>query len=109
MKLSGFLLGGIVGAAAIVAVSRKRPGMVAWAGQAASELYSGIVNKSVRKMMTVKTASHVGAMTPKSTGGSDAKSGAGWGHIEAIINSDPKLKQEVGQIVAESSSPASAH
>jgi hypothetical protein len=106
MKLSGFLVGGLIGAAATVYVSRKRPGAIAWAAGALSDISSNVVNKSVSMMMNKSWKQEAAVMVPKHTDDSAAKSEAAWGQIEAIVNSDPNLKREAEKIKAESSSLA---
>ncbi|RCW51142.1 hypothetical protein [Paenibacillus prosopidis] len=106
MKLSGFLVGGLIGAAATVYVSRKRPGAIAWAASALSDISSNVVGKSVSMMMNKNWKQEAADMTPKHIDGSAVKSEAAWGQIEAIVNSDPDLKREAEKIKAESSALA---
>lgn len=51
MKLSGFLIGGLVGAAAVTYMSKKRPGALAMAANAMSDICTSIRDKSVSKIM----------------------------------------------------------
>ncbi|MGM0880500.1 MAG: hypothetical protein ACQEXQ_05590 [Bacillota bacterium] len=106
MKLSGFLVGGLIGAAATVYVSRKRPGAIAWAAGAVSDISSNVVGKSVSMFMNKNWKQEAAVMAPKHTDDSAVKSEAAWGQIEAIVNSDPDLKREAEKIKAESSTLA---
>lgn len=103
MKLSSLLVGGLIGAAATVYVSRKRPGAFAWAASAMSDVSSTIVGKSVSKMMNGNWKQEAATMAPKPSDDTVVKSGAAWDQIEAIVNNDPALKKEADSIRAESS------
>ncbi|WP_054024348.1 hypothetical protein [Bacillus sp. FJAT-28004] len=106
MKLSGFLVGGLIGAAATVYVSRRRPGAVSWAANAFSDVCSTVARKSVAKMMSKSMNQNASALSPKHSDDTAVKSEAAWGQIEAIVNSDPALKKEADKIKAESSAIA---
>lgn len=106
MKLSGFLVGGLIGAAATVYVSRKQPGAVSWAGHALSDLCSSVARKSISKIMSKSIKDETSMLSPKHSDDTAVKSEAAWGQIEAIVNSDPQLKKEAEKIKAESSALA---
>lgn len=104
MKLSGFVVGGLLGAVATVFVSRRRPGAVAWAASAVSDVCSTVIGKSVSRMMNKDWKHEAASMAPKHSDDTAEKSEAAWGQIEAIVNNDPDLKREADKIKAESSS-----
>ncbi|GKU79572.1 hypothetical protein [Paenibacillus sp. L3-i20] len=106
MKLSGLLFGGLIGAAATIYISKKRPGVFAFASSAMTDLCSNLVNKSVTKMMRSDWKDEVTTVVPKSTDDTAKKSAVAWEQIELLLQSDPALKQEVDKIKAESSSLA---
>lgn len=106
MKLSGFLVGGIMGAAAAMYIARKRPGAMSWAASAFSDVSKSVARKSVSKMMSNSKVDKASNFAPKHSDDTAVKSEAAWGQIEAIVNSDPDLKREADKIKAESSSPA---
>ncbi|MGO4544244.1 hypothetical protein AB4Z29_05565 [Paenibacillus sp. 2TAB23] len=106
MKLSGFLVGGLIGAAATVYVSRKQPGAVAWAAHAVSDVCSSVARKSVSKIMSKSIREEASAFSPKHSDDTAVKSEAAWEQIETIVNSDPSLKREADKIKAESSAIA---
>ncbi|OBZ17819.1 MULTISPECIES: hypothetical protein [Bacillales] len=106
MKLSGFLVGGLIGAAATVYVSRRRPGAVSWAANAVSDVCSSVARKSVSKIMSKSFKEEAANLSPKHADDTAVKSEAAWGQIEAIVNSDPALKRETDKIKAESSAVA---
>ncbi|RJE90012.1 hypothetical protein D3P07_07285 [Paenibacillus sp. 1011MAR3C5] len=104
MKLSGLLFGGIIGAAATMYVAKKKPATVAWAAGAMSDMCSGIVRKSVAKMVNADWKKEAAAgLSPKPSDDTAGKSAAAWEQIEAIVETDPSLKREVNKIKAESS------
>ncbi|MGG1635673.1 hypothetical protein AB4Z45_27075 [Paenibacillus sp. MCAF9] len=103
MRLSGFLVGGIIGAAATVYLSRRKPGAVSWAAHAFSDVCSNVARNSVAKMMSKSVKENASALSPKHSDDTAVKSEAAWGQIEAIVNSDPSLKKEADKIKAESS------
>ncbi|WP_424766100.1 hypothetical protein [Paenibacillus sp. sgz302251] len=106
MKLSGFLFGGLIGAVATVYVSRRRPGAVAWAAHALSDVCASAARKSFSKIMSKDWKEEAAVTAPKHSDDSAVKSEAAWGQIEAIVNSDPALKREADKIKAESSALA---
>lgn len=101
MKWTGLMVGGIVGAAATLYFSRKRPGAVAWAASAMSD----VAGKSVAKMLSSSSGwkKAAAAQAPKHTDDTAVNSAAAWEQIEAFVESDPAVKQEVNKIRAESS------
>lgn len=107
MKLSGLLLGGLIGAAATLYVSRKRPGAVAWVSSAMSDMSSSIAGKAFQAMAGgAKWKAEAMKSAPKPSADTAAASAAAWERIESFIQSDPSVKQEVEKIKAESSAIA---
>lgn len=103
MRLSGFIIGGLVGAAATMYVSRKRPGTFAWATSAVSNAASNMMGKTVSNMMNNGYMQEASGFAPKHTDATAGRSEAAWEQIEAIVNSDPAIKKEAEKIKAESS------
>ncbi|WP_156889582.1 hypothetical protein [Paenibacillus harenae] len=107
MRLSGLIVGGLIGAAATVYFSNRRPGAMAWAGNALSDVSSKVASKSMSKIWNAKwNAGGAAAMAPKRSDDTAASSEAAWEQIEAIVESDPVIKKEAAKIKAESSSVA---
>ncbi|MUT65511.1 hypothetical protein [Paenibacillus sp. NEAU-GSW1] len=105
MKLGGFLFGSVLGMAAAVYVARKRPGTAAWASAALASACSMVGRKTVSMMTnSANWKAQAVSSAPKRTDGTAAKSEGSWAQIEALVNSDPKLKAQADQIMAESSS-----
>ncbi|GGG57426.1 hypothetical protein [Paenibacillus radicis (ex Gao et al. 2016)] len=104
MRLRGFIVGGAIGAAAALYMARKRPGTAAWLSATMSNGLSKLGRKSFSIMMMNDWKTKAVVSAPKHTDGTAAKSEGNWERIEAIINSDPKLKEQANQVMAESSS-----
>ncbi|MEK3881484.1 hypothetical protein [Paenibacillus sp. PL2-23] len=101
MKWTGLMVGGIVGAAATLYFSRKRPGAVAWAASAMSDM----AGKSMAKMLHASSGwkQEAAEQAPKQSDDTAVSSAAAWEQIEAFVENDPSVKREVDKIKAESS------
>lgn len=106
MRLRGLIVGGLLGAAATVYASRKRPGAFAWVSSAASDVCARMVGGTVSKIMSRGMASEAAAAAPKPIDASAGNSEDAWEQIEALVNSDPEVKREADKIKAESSALA---
>lgn len=104
MRLSAIVLGGIIGAAATLYVSRKRPGAVAWAANAMSNVCESVAQRSVSMLMNMDWKKEETKLSSKPKDEAAGASSAAWDQIEAFVKSDPELKREINQIKAESSS-----
>lgn len=104
MKLSGFLFGGAVGMVAALYVARKRPGTAAMVSSAMSSACSSMGKKAMSMMMNGKWQAQAAASVPKHSDGNAKRSTGDWGLIEGLIQSDPELREQTNQILAESSS-----
>ncbi|QHT60509.1 hypothetical protein GXP70_11565 [Paenibacillus lycopersici] len=101
MKWSVFLLGGLAGAAAAAYVAKKRPGMFAWATSAAGHAVTGVSRRAMGAMVNRRFGMETMHSAPKRSSVSAKESGAAWGQIEMLLNSDPGVKQQVDEIKAE--------
>lgn len=101
MKMSSFMLGSLLGAAAMVYAIRKKPGMVTLVATAMTDAGSALFNKSMSRMGVSGTEAK--GASSKRTEGSAANSSAAWEEIEAVVNEDPALKSEVNKIMSERS------
>ena len=99
MRMSGIMLGGLIGAAATLYLTRKRPGAVTWAASAMSD----IAGKSVSKVLNGELKKEAAkALSPKRSENTAEQSAAAWAQINAIVESDPNLKREVSKIKSDS-------
>ncbi|MCM3627422.1 hypothetical protein M3194_08595 [Paenibacillus glycanilyticus] len=105
MRIGGFMLGAAAGLAAAVYVSRKRPGMAAWASSSLASACSSIGKSAASMMMKrgLNKAVEASTIAPKHSDDTAGKQGGGWEQVEQLINSDPGLKEQASQIMAESS------
>lgn len=102
MRLSGFIVGGLLGAAAAMYASRKRPGMTGWAVEAAGGMVSSAKNKLVGKVMERKLnqwGKEAVHEAPKPSAASAESSADAWRQIGALVESDPALKRETQAIM----------
>lgn len=107
MKLSGLMLGGLVGAAATLYVSRKRPDMAARASGAVADLCASAAGKAFTMVAgRARAKAEAAASAPKPSADTAATSAAAWERIESFIQSDPSVKREVDKIKAETSAVA---
>jgi hypothetical protein len=106
MRLSGFILGGIVGIAAAAYMSQKKPGSLAWAGNATGQLVTGMKGRIVETALTRKFGSEMASKpnAKQHTGSNGSgKSEESWKTIESLLNSDPEVKAAANEIMADTS------
>ncbi|GFN30614.1 hypothetical protein [Paenibacillus xylaniclasticus] len=102
MRMSGFIIGGILGMAAALYASRKRPGMTAWAVDAAGDIMSSTKKRLFGKVMERKLnqwSKEAGQAVPKRQDASAGNSAEAWQQIGALVESDPELKRETEAIL----------
>lgn len=110
MRISGFLVGGLVGIAAAAYLSRRSPGSLAWAARTTDGLVSSLklmmIEKALDRKFGAEPKQADKQAAPRTSTDSDKSS---WKTIESMVNADPQLKQTADQIIAEASaSTASA-
>ncbi|MFB9325261.1 hypothetical protein ACFFSY_04920 [Paenibacillus aurantiacus] len=102
MRMTGFIIGTITGMAAAAYLSKKRPGMVAWAGAATGDIISSMKGKAVSAVMNRKFGQAQSAAQPASANSAGtANSTESWGQIEMLVNSDPEVKRQAEEIASE--------
>ncbi|MBD3918767.1 hypothetical protein H8B09_08400 [Paenibacillus sp. PR3] len=107
MRMSGFIIGGLLGMAAALYASRKRPGMAAWAVDATGDLMSSARKRLMGRVMERKLSSwtkEAADATPKRSAASAGNSAAAWQQIGALIESDPEVKRETEAIMKSTAS-----
>jgi hypothetical protein len=112
MRWSGFILGGIVGIAAAAYMSQKRPGSLAWAGNATGQLVTGMKGRILETALTRKFGNEMSAKPSakhetKQSMGNAGKGEDSWKTIENILNSDPEVKAAANEILADTSASQS--
>jgi len=106
MKMSGFIIGGLLGMAAAMYASRKRPGMTAWAVDAAGEVMSSARSRLFGKVMERKLnhwSKEAAHEAPKPSAASVHNSAEAWQQIGALVEGDPELKRETEAILQSAS------
>ncbi|MEK8127433.1 hypothetical protein WMW72_05845 [Paenibacillus filicis] len=109
MKVGTFLLGGIVGAAAAVYVTRKAKPLL-FSAFSSSDAASGVWAKNGHAAKSGKPGDSSRSFQSGSASWDGQKSSSGLGNeagglgkVEEIIKQDPKLKEAVDEILAGSS------
>lgn len=109
MRIGGFMMGAMLGAAAAVYINRKGMPMIFSMGQGGKGINS-LMNKSKSGM---QQQSHADGKAASSSGGSNrSRNGqhsnhesimqdAGLDQVEHIVNEDPQLKSQVNDIMSE--------
>ncbi|MWC28436.1 hypothetical protein [Paenibacillus sp. MMS18-CY102] len=112
MKMSGFIVGGLLGMAAAMYAARKRPGLAAWAVDAAGDMMSSAKNKMVSKVVERKMAKwskEAAHAAPKPSAASAGNTAEAWKQLGALVESDPELKRETEAIMASATNSGDAH
>lgn len=101
MRMTGFIIGTITGMAAAAYLSKKRPGMVAWAGAATGDMISSVKGKAISAVMNRKFGQSQSAQTGTANSAGASSSTESWGQIEMLVNSDPEVKRQAEEITSE--------
>ncbi|GGF87698.1 hypothetical protein [Paenibacillus abyssi] len=109
MKWSTFIAGGLVGMTAVAFLANKRPGALTWMSSAAGDVWSGMKNRGLGKIVTTNMADLSNKAVPKSEGGSEEASGKAWLQIGQLLEKDPKVKQEADKILADNTAAEPHH
>jgi len=101
MRWASFVMGSIAGMAAAAYISKKRPEWMAMAGGMMPSM-KGSSNKSMKESGFSRNMS---TSSPKKTEASAGNSAEAWEQqVKGIIDSDPKVKREVEEVLADSNS-----
>lgn len=102
MKVGSFLLGGLVGAAAVIYFNNKSKSMLFSAISSNNRSLGNCSDKSKDRTSDVsqENAHHASEPQPHMMH-DDAKSTDGMSKVEAIINKEPEIKAVVDEILAE--------
>ncbi|EFM09804.1 conserved hypothetical protein [Paenibacillus curdlanolyticus YK9] len=107
MKMSGFIVGGLLGMAAAMYAARKRPGLAAWAVDAAGDMMSSAKNRMISKVVErkmTKWSKGAAHAAPKPSAASADSTAEAWKQLGALVESDPELKRETEAIMASAGS-----
>jgi len=104
MRWASFVMGSIAGMAAAAYISKKRPEWMAMAGSAAG-MMSGMKGSSNKSMKESGFSRNTSSSSPKRTEASAGSSAEAWQQqVRGIIDSDPEVKKEVEEVLADSNS-----
>jgi hypothetical protein len=108
MRMGTFLLGGIVGACAMVYMNRKNGMMlsnITNAGQSVGNMVNKAKSKFTNMDMDMGTSSH---NTSGNNINGHSNHDEGLAKVEEIVKKDPNLKNKVDEILAENNQNASS-
>lgn len=104
MRMRGFVAGGLIGIAAGIILSRKKPGSVEWFIRRADQLMTGAKHKMIEQVLNRRFGA-------EERGGEHdagkAESGSSWNTIRSLINADARVKHEAERILTEAGDAAS--
>jgi gas vesicle protein len=103
MRMGTFLLGGIVGACAVVYMNRKN-GMMLSNFTNAGQSIGNMVNKAKSKFSNMDMDTNSNNTNANSINGHSNRD-EGLGKVEEIVKKDPNLKNKVDEIMAENNNP----
>lgn len=92
MRIGGFLLGSMVGAAAVVYFSRNNKPTMASSWSQAGDSINNLVDTARNKMMNMSTKMKQDKQTPSQNSNAMEK-------VEDIVNQDPKVEHQVNEIL----------
>ena len=99
MKMSGFVVGGLLGAAAAVVLSRGKYKLnLANMGTVGQAIDNAVEAARSKIMAPDKRPAAAGGSAAQNAGGGGA---GGLQQVQAIVNKDPALRSEVNQIMKE--------
>jgi hypothetical protein len=102
MKWSAFLLGGLVGAAAVVYMQKgKKSMMFAGMGNSTGDSVSKMLDKGKDQVMNGFDSSKSGMQQRNASKSASTDGKADIGKVEEIIKKDAAVKSQVDQILAE--------
>jgi len=105
MRWASFVMGSIAGMAAAAYISKKRPEWMAMAGTAAVGMMPGMKGTSKQSTKESGFSRHTSSSSPKRTEASAGSSAEAWQQqVRGIIDSDPEVKKEVEEVLADSNS-----
>lgn len=104
MRMRGFVAGSLIGIAAGIFLTRKKPGSVEWFVRRAEQMMAGAKHKMIEQLLNRRFGAE------ESEGGKEsgkAVSGSSWNTIRSLINADARVKHEAERILAEAGDAAS--
>lgn len=94
MRMTGFLIGGIMGAAAVMILNNRQVSLSGMGN--AGRMIDNMVEKARQQMMPADKRSYYGS------GAASNGASANLSEVSRIVNEDPELKNQVDDILKES-------
>lgn len=104
MRMRGFVAGSLIGIAAGIILSRKKPGTVEWFVRRAEQMMSDAKHKMIEQVLNRRFGA--GERQGEHVSGK-AEAGSAWNTIRSLINADARVKHEAERILAEAGDTAS--
>lgn len=101
MKMGSFVVGGLLGAAAVMYLNSGNRQLKMSSLGGAGQMIDNMVDKARSRMMNPDHRSYYGGTTQSNASG-------GLNQVEKIIKEDPALEAEVSQIIKEGETSSSA-
>ncbi len=92
MRIGGFLLGSLVGAAAVVYFSRNNKPTMAASWSQVGDSINNLVDTATNKIMNMRTNMMQNKQNP-------SQNSTGMEKVEDIVNQNPQVKQQVNEIL----------
>jgi hypothetical protein len=105
MRMRGFVAGGLVGIAAGILLSRRKPGTVDMIVRSADRLMDACKHKVIEQALNFK----FGAKEGEREASDGAESGSSWNTIRSLISADARVKHEAERILEEAGDAVSGH
>ncbi|REK59171.1 MAG: hypothetical protein C6W55_01850 [Thermobacillus sp.] len=103
MRMRGFVAGGLIGIAAGIILSRRKPGSVEWFVRRADQLMTSAKHRMIEQVLNRR----FGAEERSGEHACKSESGSSWNTIRSLINADARVKHEAERILTEAGDAAS--
>jgi len=109
MRMRGFVAGGLIGIAAGIMLSRRKPDAIEWIVRRADRLMTGAKLTAIEMMLSRRFGPEKpeGAEKTDRPESGKSESGSTWNSIRSLINADARVKHEAERILAEAGDAAS--
>lgn len=106
MRMRGFVAGSLLGMAAGIILTRRKPGSVDWLVRRADQMMTKAKHRVIEQVLNRRFGSEAG----EAAAGADAvrsEAGTSWKTIRSLINADARVKHEAERILEEAGDAAS--
>ena len=104
MRMRGFVAGGLIGVAAGIMLTRRKPGSVEWIVRGADRFMDAAKRMMIEQMLNRKFGAEKQEGERKEA---DVAGGSSWNTIRSLISADARVKHEAERILEEAGDAAS--